>query len=288
MCRFVAYMGQPILLSDLIIKPKNSLINQSIKANEAEEPLNGDGFGIGWYMPTLDPTPGLFVSVRPAWNDQNLNYLAGKIKSDCIFAHVRASTKGMVTEINCHPFHYGNYLFMHNGDIEGFNQIKRAMTEKLSDEYYGMIKGQTDSEHLFAMTLDILSRNQQESTAPNMGWALEQAIQEVQNIKKKLGVEEDSYINVAFTDGNDLVAIRYISKPDLSAPTLYYSEGTAYECIDGVCRMKQEEEDKAVLVVSEKLTAYRSDWHEIPVNHILLVDSNLHIELRPVRESLIF
>lgn len=49
MCRFVAYLGEPILAEDLITKPINSLIHQSYHAKEMAEPLNGDGFGMGWY-----------------------------------------------------------------------------------------------------------------------------------------------------------------------------------------------------------------------------------------------
>ena len=48
MCRFLAYRGTPIKLDKLLYRPKNSLINQSFRAREREEPLNGDGFGVGW------------------------------------------------------------------------------------------------------------------------------------------------------------------------------------------------------------------------------------------------
>ena len=56
MCRLVAYLGRPILMEKLLIEPKNSLINQSFNAKEIEEPLNGDGFGVGWYNHILSTT----------------------------------------------------------------------------------------------------------------------------------------------------------------------------------------------------------------------------------------
>jgi predicted glutamine amidotransferase len=43
----MAYKGTPIVMDNLLYKPKNSLINQSLHAREIEEPLNGDGFGAG-------------------------------------------------------------------------------------------------------------------------------------------------------------------------------------------------------------------------------------------------
>jgi predicted glutamine amidotransferase len=48
MCRFTLYMGPPIRLSSLLIEPDHSLIRQSVESREREEPLNGDGFGVGW------------------------------------------------------------------------------------------------------------------------------------------------------------------------------------------------------------------------------------------------
>ena len=67
----------------------------------------GDGFGVGWYdREDQDKThkPCIFTSVTPAWSNSNLVRLAEKIKSPLLFAHVRASTSGAVTEANCHPW----------------------------------------------------------------------------------------------------------------------------------------------------------------------------------------
>jgi glutamine amidotransferase len=289
MCRFVAYIGKPILLYDLLFKPKNSLIKQSIKAHEAEEPLNGDGFGVGWYTPEANDMPGLFTSVRPAWNDRNLQYIAPKILSDCLFAHVRAATSTPVNELNCHPFHYGNYLFMHNGDIEGFYKIKREMVRHLPDTIFSNILGLTDSEHLFALFLHQLERQTACDTATCMANALEAAILEVKDIKKRKGISDPTYINACVTNGDLIVAVRYVSDLSLDASTLYYSEGKAYTCENGICRMQKSKDktENAVLIVSEKLTRYRSDWHEIPVNSLVTVTrgvgEDLNIDQRPLK-----
>lgn len=72
--------------------------------------FKGDGFGVGWYdsEPSVQEqnavTPCIFTSVTPAWNNVNLVRLAEKIRSPLIFAHVRASTSGSVSESNCHPW----------------------------------------------------------------------------------------------------------------------------------------------------------------------------------------
>ena len=63
-------------IGTLLLEPSHSLIRQSTHAAEREEPLNGDGFGVAWYVPDLSPEPGVFHSVRPAWNNPNLFNLA--------------------------------------------------------------------------------------------------------------------------------------------------------------------------------------------------------------------
>ena len=87
MCRFLAYVGAPLLLADLLYRPVNSLIMQSYKARERAEPLNGDGFGVGWYVPDIDPAPCVQRSVTPAWSNRNLQNLAAKTRASSLFAH---------------------------------------------------------------------------------------------------------------------------------------------------------------------------------------------------------
>lgn len=286
MCRFLAYKGQPILMDELIYKPKNSLIRQSAKAHESEEPLNGDGFGIGWYNKKLDAEPGLFVSVRPAWNDRNLRSIARKIVSPCIFAHVRAASMGDVSESNCHPFHFKQYMFMHNGGIGGFSHIKRYVRRLLSDEIYEWLRGQTDSEHLFALFLENMkAQKKSKVTSELMAKVLEKTIVQIEKIKKTKKIKGTSYINVAISDGEHIVALRYCSSKREKAPTLYYSAGGKYVCHNGVCYLEtsKSKDDHAVLIVSEKLTNKSEDWSQIPQNHMLIVKHDLSVELRPVK-----
>lgn len=95
MCRLLAYQGPPLAVADLLYQPAYSLIKQSYDAHEMAEPLNGDGFGLGWYAPDTSPEPAVFTAVTPAWNNRNLRYMAPKLVSPCICAHVRAASKVM-------------------------------------------------------------------------------------------------------------------------------------------------------------------------------------------------
>ncbi len=147
MCRWLAYSGSPVLIEQLLYKPKHSLIDQSLHSTMGAETTNGDGFGVGWYDETR--TPGVFHSIEPAWNDRNLQELARHVRSHIIFAHIRASSGSPVQQTNCHPFRHGRWLWMHNGVIHDFQKIKRDLVLAIDPELYPFIEGSTDSETLF-------------------------------------------------------------------------------------------------------------------------------------------
>jgi len=283
MCRLMAYKGTPIIIDKLLYQPKNSLINQSFHAREIEEPLNGDGFGVGWYVPELNYEPITFVSVNPAWNNRNLRNLAPKIKTDCMIAHVRAASVGDVSESNCHPFQYKNILMAHNGGVEDFGKIKRHLRHPLSDELYNWIKGQTDSEHLFAFLLNELFTSHKSISPDAVVDSFEHTFRELKKLMAEHGVTEPAYLNMIFTNGLFFVGTRYCSDPKEEPLTLYHSEGSRYVVEDGVTRMEApDDDDHAVLVVSEKLTD-DDYWTMIPANHFVIVEPTLNVRIRPIK-----
>src|SRR5947209_11702701 len=148
MCRWLAaYTGSPILLERALYSPAHSLIDQSLHSELGAEATNGDGYGLGWYDD--QPAPGRFRGIEPAWNDDNLRELAGHVKSHLFFAHIRAAIGSAVQQTNCHPFRRGRWLFMHNGFIDGFSEIKRDLVLDVDESLYPEIRGTTDTEVLF-------------------------------------------------------------------------------------------------------------------------------------------
>lgn len=80
---------------------------------------------MGWYN-AADPTPCVFTSVMPAWNNPNLMRLSEKILSNLVFAHVRAASADTpISESNCHPWRFGKFLWMHNGFVAEFTKVCR-------------------------------------------------------------------------------------------------------------------------------------------------------------------
>lgn len=286
MCRFVGYIGSKILLADLITRPENSLIRQSYKARERLEPLNGDGFGIGWYVPEITIEPGVFKSIAPAWSNRNLSNLAEHIESGCFFAHIRAASPGMlVSEINCHPFRYGRFLWMHNGTIEGFNSIKRILRRSLPDYLYQSVEGTTDSEHAFAVFLNLLGEKNEKLNAACLANCLVKTVWQLEEWARKAEITKPSIYNFAVTDGENIATVRYVSDPEIEPITLYFSKPGKYQCCNGEAQIVDCcAEEVGIIIASERLTKESDDWTRVAPNHVVTIDSRLNINVRLMPE----
>src|SRR5215813_7559224 len=151
MCRWVGYLGSPIAPRELLHDPQCSLIEQSRRRAPNMEIPNGDGTGLGWYEHRAEPA--LFRSITPAWGDENLLELATEIRTRLFLAHVRAGTGTPVQETNCHPFRYDRWLFVHNGYVGGFTQVRRDLMLAIRPDLFPNILGSTDSELMFHLAL---------------------------------------------------------------------------------------------------------------------------------------
>ena len=179
-----------------------------------------------------DPTPCVFTSVTPAWNNENLGRLARKIASPLVFAHVRAAMPGMaVNEQNCHPFAHGRYLWMHNGVVAGFGAIRRKLVADLSDEAYDSVQSfHSDSSVAFAVFLSHLPDMESAHPPPVLLRALQSTLESVAEAQRAAGVTGASLLNFAVSDGDTLIATRYVSSSDPrdEPASLYYAEGAAF------------------------------------------------------------
>lgn len=284
MCRFLVYKGHEMFMSDLLIHAEQSLIQQSFKSREREEPLNGDGFGVGWYTREIDLVPCVFTSIQPAWSNRNLHRLADKTKSDLFFAHVRAATPGSsVSELNCHPFQCDRYLWMHNGAIAEFPRLKRRLRESLGDAAYDTIQGNTDSEHAFSVFLDQLAPAAEALSTEVLGDTVRRTIERLNRLAREAGIATPSHFNFAVTDGMSLVATRYVSHADATPHSLYYALGDRFEVVSGAYRMRPAAEHPgAIIIASEPISEQRADWTEIPANHMISVTPELDVRLTAI------
>jgi predicted glutamine amidotransferase len=266
MCRWLAYRGQSLALETILMAPEHSILDQSRHAERTNFEINGDGFGIGWYGTRT--TPGVFHDVRPAWNDQNLRSVAAHIRSPLFMAHVRATTGSPVSRSNCHPFVHGSWLFVHNGQIGGFDQLKHRLDCQVSPAIYAKRTGTTDTETMFQLALTLGLEDDP------IGGIL-RMIERVESDREKEGVTEPFHMTVALANGEDLWAFRHAS--DDAPPSLYYSapearlrdsSGTHYTLEPG-----------SALVLSEPLDRDPENWIEVePESRVTLQGNSIRVE----------
>ena len=254
MCRWLAYSGSPVLLEELLYGQKNSLIVQSLHSQMGAEETNGDGFGVGWYG--AQETPGVFHSVEPAWNDRNLRELSGHITSPLVFAHIRASTGSPVQQTNCHPYRHGRWLWMHNGFLDGFQNVKRDLTFAVDPALYPEIQGTTDSELLFHLALTFGL----EDDPPR---AVEEAVGLIEEVGRRHGVQDPMQGTVATTDGERVWAFRYSS--ERKSRSLFYSTDVpTLRQLHPELEILENISDESRLIVSEPLRDLPGAWNEVP------------------------
>jgi glutamine amidotransferase len=302
MCRFVAYHGPPIQLDELLYKPEHSVINQSVDAREREEPLNGDGWGVGWYDAELSPEPAVYREVRPAWNDENMRRLSPLVETQLYFAHVRAASPGLaVQQLNCHPFPGGQHtledsrhreqveegrqklMFMHNGGLGAYDDVIRRLRDDLDEETYFGIRGTTDSEHAFAVVQDQLGADVVDPSLGDLAAAVRDSLAYLEALKHEVGgAGETTWANFCLTDGESVVATRYASPEDATAQSLYVGEAGSFVSDGEFVATPDPEGDAATLVASEPLFEDDRVWRAVPRNHLVTVAPDGETAVEPL------
>jgi glutamine amidotransferase len=265
----MAYRGSPVVMEELLLNTKHSLVDQSMASRSAETPTNGDGFGVGWYGNR--ETPGLFRSIRPAWNDFNFRDLVAQVESPLFFAHVRATSLATVQETNCHPFRYRKWLFVHNGEVLEIERFRRDLLIAVAPHLFSNILGSTDSELMFHLALTF-------GLEKDPLGAVEKMAGFIEKVGREHDVPEPLWMTLGFSDGETLYAVRYASDND--APSLYHSRD-----MEDLFRLNPALRDRfpgnARAIVSEP-TSDVVAWVEVPqATAVILHDDE--VVMRPFR-----
>jgi predicted glutamine amidotransferase len=249
------YSGSPLLLNELLYRPAHSLIDQSRHSRLGAETTNGDGFGVAWYDLAGDE-PAVFRSVGPAWSDRNLRELANHVSSGLFFAHVRASTGSAVQQTNCHPFRYGRWVWMHNGAIARFAELRRELILAVDPELFPFIEGSTDSELMFYLALTLGLRED----APG---AVERMVGLVEQVGRAHGVADPMQMTVATSNGERVWAFRY-SSAGRSRSLFYSTDLTTLTQLHPDVPRLQEVSVESRIIVSEPLGDLAGAWNTVP------------------------
>jgi predicted glutamine amidotransferase len=269
----MAWLGQPVLIEELLFNTEHGIVDQSLHARLGAEPTNGDGFGLGWYG--SGSGPAVYRSVAPAWADANLRELAAHIESPLFLAHIRAAIGSPVQQTNCHPFRHGRWLFVHNGFIADLHLLRRELMLAVDPALFAAVEGSTDTEVVFHLALTLGLEDDPID-------ALEKTVGLIEAAADRRGIAGAVQATFGVSDGTSLWAVRYATEGH--ARSLFASAE-----VESVRRLHPDNprfqrlgaDDR--LIVSEPFSDLPGVWREIPESSAVTVRTGGILEERPFR-----
>ena len=212
---------------------------------------------------------GCFATCFPRGTTTICKVSRSRFESHLFLAHVRASTGTATARANCHPFRWGEWLFMHNGAIGGYEQIRRELDLLIEPEFYLNRRGTTDSEAMFYLALT----HGLETDVPG---ALARTVVDIERLMKEKGVDAPLRVSVVVSDSHRLWAVRYAS--DNAPPTMYIGRASAALHYAGL-----EGGGNDVLVMSEPLDDVDDNWQLVESASVVTVETATSLPQRLCR-----
>ena len=285
MCRALLYLGEPVLLDNLLFQPDSALVRQSYMPKMLNM-LNLAGFGLRAWDPGSHAPEKPFFYGSPSLPvfDRNLKNLAEKVRAGCVLAHVRGVAYSTAVEIslqNVHPFQFEGlpWALAHNGDLAGIAEMKPLLAPHVKPAFLERIRGTTDSEWIYALFVSQLKDPEATASETEVFGALERTLAILRAARARIGMTLSSSANLFIANGRQLAALRYcfdfgrfrtddlarVHEANLSFLSLWYTLGRNYGMHEDEWKMTGgAERADSILVASEPLTRDTSSWVELP------------------------
>jgi glutamine amidotransferase len=207
MCRHLAYLGPPTSLRSVLIDPPHGLYQQSWAPRfQRQGAINADGFGVGWY-PAGHSAPVRYRQAFPIWTDESFADIAPVSRSGAVLAAVRNATpRTSHGAAAAAPFKHGQWLFSHNGAVEGWPDSTVALAATLPTISLLELEARVDSALIWALVLHRLRQ----------GLTPAEALADTAEALCAAGVT--GRFNFLLTDGRVIAATA-------AGHTLYYRQG---------------------------------------------------------------
>ncbi len=238
----------------------------SLTAQSHREP---DGVGLGYFRP--DGTPVLHKRPIAAYQDAAFARAAHEASSSTFLAHVRYATTGALRTENTHPFLQDGRMFAHNGVVTGLDRLDDKISEQLGSPAAELVKGDTDSERVFALITAGVRRHGdvRRGIVDAIGW-----------IADNLPVYA---LNLLLSTPTDLFALRYPATNPLYVLSRPAGGTTGTHGLDhrgrpGTIRARSGDlaGAPATIVATERMDD-SSGWRPLAPGELLHVSSGQHI-----------
>lgn len=273
MCRLYALQAtHPTRAACELLDAQNALLRQS------QQDTRGLSNPHGWGMASLtNGTARCIRQVQPASESAAYRKQALKLEGTTLLAHIRRATVGEPSHDNTHPFRRNAAFLIHNGHVPAFESVRPHLLERLSQERRLSIRGTTDSEHIFALLLQL----RDESPDVSIEDVTRRAVQLVQSWCERVPSPVHTEVSHVPFDDLDTVADEVIH--GTLALNLIWTDGTelggarlnrslwalrrteSYVCAlcgDDHTDAPESASYRATVLASERLTD--EEWHMIP------------------------
>jgi glutamine amidotransferase len=303
-CRLVAYLGERVLLDEVLFAPDSSIVEQAVHPQMLSA-MNLAGFGVvAWDDESTAPeVPWTYRTPGLPFFDRNLRALSRKARATALLGHVRGvllNDREIVNAQNVHPFSYeGTPISLAmNGDLDRFAEMRGDVAALVAPEVSKHVEGTTDSEWIYALLLT----NLRDAAAPvadpeELAGAVEKTLRQIREIRDRRGFQRQSAVNLVISDGHSVIATRFAfdygwyhdgwtfagGERRFDYTTLWYAAGTGYGMHDGEWGIGPGGPQTSVIVASEPLTRDSSAWLEAPEYCLLVAtpgEGSLDVEIR--------
>lgn len=268
MCRLYGFCAtEPTKVECTLVHAQNALLAQS------ESDASGKSHSEGWGVATfLDGKPEIEKQAWAAYHGEHFRRTAANVYAKTVIAHVRRATVGQPSLLNTHPFVVGNWAFAHNGTVPKFKQILPQILEHILPHHHKDIKGQTDSEHVFAYIRSLMDQSEGEPISN----VLRKAALNIESLVHEHAPNAKLGLNIMLTNGKGIWGTRL-------GRTLYYVKRPGvYDCqICGFPHIHHDPKTRywANVVASEPITdenwsimPKRSVWTADPISRSLTIE----------------
>ena len=251
MCRLFGMLAaEPVAAQFWLLSATDSVLDQSYR--------NPDGTGLAHYVgrePVVEKQP------IAAYEDREFAAEARRAHSHLFVAHIRHATRGESRRESTQPFSHGSLVFVHNGTIDGLDDLPASS---------GLFLGDTDSERYFALVRYHIGKSHNALTGIRdaVGWIRENCTY--------------TSLNFLLADGDCLYALRLPGTRDFC---LYTRRLGAEEDFRGLSsygtRTESRHRSEAVLFASEEIDTAPS-WRELEPGILVVAHRNLRVEFHRI------
>ncbi|WP_186775653.1 class II glutamine amidotransferase [Rubripirellula tenax] len=278
MCRLYGFRSnEATKVECTLVHAQNALLIQS-QSDEIGR-SHSDGWGIGYYE---GQKPHVERSAAAAHHGLHFSNTAERVYSQTVISHVRLATVGTPAIENCHPFHWGGWVFAHNGTVQGIDTLRPEMTNELSVTHQKSIAGSTDSELLFHWLMQRLANEQvvSESHCNSLSDAIAvvgNSLAELDSRCRRAMPEKLAKLNIVLTDGRMMIATRLRN-------SLHWTHRDGIRDCE-ICGIPHVEHQpgfqyRAVVIASEPVS--HETWDAIPDATVIAIDENIQTRSTPI------